>query len=292
MPISYPGGTVAEHTAVRAALGVFDVSHLGKLAITGPGAAGVRQPVLHRRPGQDRPGAGAVHAVLHGRGRRGRRPDRLPGRPGRGAGRAERGQRGAGGPAAAGGRAGRRRDHRPAPRAGRARRAGPAGAGGGRRPVLGTPLELDYMAFTDVGDDPGLPHRLHRRARLRAARPGRRRGPGCGTRCWRRPSRSAAGRPGWPPGTPCAPRWATRCTARTCSVDITPVQAGSGWAVGWTQARVLGTRRADRREGGRPGAAAARAARGRTRACRGRGWPCCATARRSASPRRARSPRR
>ena len=39
MPISYPDGTVAEHTAVRTDVGVFDVSHLGKLAITGPGAA-------------------------------------------------------------------------------------------------------------------------------------------------------------------------------------------------------------------------------------------------------------
>jgi aminomethyltransferase len=39
MPISYPAGTVAEHTAVRETVGVFDVSHLGKLAITGPGAA-------------------------------------------------------------------------------------------------------------------------------------------------------------------------------------------------------------------------------------------------------------
>jgi len=39
MPISYPAGTVAEHTAVREGVGVFDVSHLGKLAITGPGAA-------------------------------------------------------------------------------------------------------------------------------------------------------------------------------------------------------------------------------------------------------------
>lgn len=39
MPISYPGGTVAEHTAVRAAVGVFDVSHLGKLQVSGPGAA-------------------------------------------------------------------------------------------------------------------------------------------------------------------------------------------------------------------------------------------------------------
>lgn len=40
MPISYPGGgIVAEHTAVRETVGVFDVTHLGKLSITGPGAA-------------------------------------------------------------------------------------------------------------------------------------------------------------------------------------------------------------------------------------------------------------
>jgi aminomethyltransferase len=39
MPLSYPAGTVAEHTAVRTAVGVFDVSHLGKLAVSGPGAA-------------------------------------------------------------------------------------------------------------------------------------------------------------------------------------------------------------------------------------------------------------
>src|SRR4051794_6053768 len=41
MPISYAGaGVVAEHTAVRTAVGVFDVSHLGKASVTGPGAAG------------------------------------------------------------------------------------------------------------------------------------------------------------------------------------------------------------------------------------------------------------
>jgi aminomethyltransferase len=39
MPLSYPAGTVAEHTAVREAVGIFDVSHLGKLSVTGPGAA-------------------------------------------------------------------------------------------------------------------------------------------------------------------------------------------------------------------------------------------------------------
>src|SRR3954454_16319726 len=39
MPLEYPSGVVKEHTAVRESVGVFDVSHLGKLMVTGPGAA-------------------------------------------------------------------------------------------------------------------------------------------------------------------------------------------------------------------------------------------------------------
>ena len=40
MPIEYPGGgVVREHTAVRERVGIFDVSHLGKASIKGPGAA-------------------------------------------------------------------------------------------------------------------------------------------------------------------------------------------------------------------------------------------------------------
>ncbi len=38
MPIHHTG-VVAEHTAVREAVGVFDVSHLGKISVTGPAAA-------------------------------------------------------------------------------------------------------------------------------------------------------------------------------------------------------------------------------------------------------------
>ncbi|MDQ5856408.1 MAG: glycine cleavage system aminomethyltransferase GcvT [Actinomycetota bacterium] len=38
MPIHY-AGVVAEHTAVREAVGVFDVTHLGKISVTGPAAA-------------------------------------------------------------------------------------------------------------------------------------------------------------------------------------------------------------------------------------------------------------
>ena len=42
MPLDYSGGdggVVAEHTAVRERVGLFDVSHLGKALVTGPGAA-------------------------------------------------------------------------------------------------------------------------------------------------------------------------------------------------------------------------------------------------------------
>jgi aminomethyltransferase len=40
MPVSYVGGgVVAEHTAVREAVGMFDVTHLGKVVVKGAGAA-------------------------------------------------------------------------------------------------------------------------------------------------------------------------------------------------------------------------------------------------------------
>lgn len=40
MPMEYAnGGVLAEHTAVRESVGVFDVSHMGKVRLTGPGAA-------------------------------------------------------------------------------------------------------------------------------------------------------------------------------------------------------------------------------------------------------------
>jgi aminomethyltransferase len=39
MPLEYPSGVVKEHTAVRESVGLFDVSHLGKAVVRGPGAA-------------------------------------------------------------------------------------------------------------------------------------------------------------------------------------------------------------------------------------------------------------
>jgi aminomethyltransferase len=39
MPLEYPTGVVKEHTAVRESVGIFDVSHLGKAVVRGSGAA-------------------------------------------------------------------------------------------------------------------------------------------------------------------------------------------------------------------------------------------------------------
>lgn len=47
MPLEYEaGGTVAEHTAVRNAVGVFDVSHMGAFDVAGPGARAALNEVL------------------------------------------------------------------------------------------------------------------------------------------------------------------------------------------------------------------------------------------------------
>jgi aminomethyltransferase len=43
MPLSYPAGTLAEHRACRHSAAVFDVSHLGTVRVTGPGAVAVLQ---------------------------------------------------------------------------------------------------------------------------------------------------------------------------------------------------------------------------------------------------------
>jgi aminomethyltransferase len=39
MPLEYGTGVVKEHKAVRGGVGLFDVSHLGKVVVRGPGAA-------------------------------------------------------------------------------------------------------------------------------------------------------------------------------------------------------------------------------------------------------------
>jgi aminomethyltransferase len=55
MPLEY-SGVVAEHTAVRTAVGVFDVSHLGKATVKGPGAAAYLNSCLTNDLGKIAPG--------------------------------------------------------------------------------------------------------------------------------------------------------------------------------------------------------------------------------------------
>ena len=60
MPLEYAGsGVVKEHTAVRTAVGVFDVSHLGKAMVTGPGAAAYVNATLTNDLGRIQPGQAA-----------------------------------------------------------------------------------------------------------------------------------------------------------------------------------------------------------------------------------------
>ncbi len=56
MPLEYPTGVVKEHTGVRSGIGVFDVSHLGKATVAGPGAAAFVNATLSNDLGRIAPG--------------------------------------------------------------------------------------------------------------------------------------------------------------------------------------------------------------------------------------------
>ncbi len=55
MPLQY-SGIVEEHTAVRTSVGIFDVSHLGKIEVRGPGAVGFVNATLSNDLGRIGPG--------------------------------------------------------------------------------------------------------------------------------------------------------------------------------------------------------------------------------------------
>ena len=62
MPVEYPAGVIKEHMAVRSAVGVFDVSHLGKAVVSGPGAASYLNATLSND--LDRIGPGKAQYTL------------------------------------------------------------------------------------------------------------------------------------------------------------------------------------------------------------------------------------
>ena len=63
MPLEY-AGVVAEHTAVRNAVGLVDVSHLGKAVVRGPGAAAYCNSTLSNDLGRIAPGYEGSFVVL------------------------------------------------------------------------------------------------------------------------------------------------------------------------------------------------------------------------------------
>ncbi|MEZ5115470.1 MAG: glycine cleavage system aminomethyltransferase GcvT [Candidatus Nanopelagicales bacterium] len=69
MPIEYAGGgVVAEHTAVRTAVGLFDVSHMGKVRVHGPGARDFLNGLLANDLGRIGPGQAQYTMLCDGSG--------------------------------------------------------------------------------------------------------------------------------------------------------------------------------------------------------------------------------
>jgi aminomethyltransferase len=67
MPIEY-AGTLTEHRAVRQAVGLFDLTHLGKVVVEGPGAEDVLQGVLTNDLYRVAVGGAQYNMVLNDRG--------------------------------------------------------------------------------------------------------------------------------------------------------------------------------------------------------------------------------
>src|SRR5437764_9063823 len=68
MPVTYRGGIAAEHRAVREAVGIFDVSHMGEFEITGPDRNAFVQRVTCNDVGALEPGQAQYSALLTAEG--------------------------------------------------------------------------------------------------------------------------------------------------------------------------------------------------------------------------------
>ena len=67
MPVQYRG-IAAEHRAVRNAAGIFDISHMGEVTVSGPGAAAFLNRVLTNDVRRLAPGLGQYTLMCNGRG--------------------------------------------------------------------------------------------------------------------------------------------------------------------------------------------------------------------------------
>jgi aminomethyltransferase len=64
MPLVYPSGTVAEHKTVRESVGLFDVTHLGKVTVEGPDAERVLDRLLPGKVAKMKPNKAGYNLVL------------------------------------------------------------------------------------------------------------------------------------------------------------------------------------------------------------------------------------
>lgn len=65
MPIQYPTGILREVAAVRTGAGMFDVSHMGRIEFSGPGAAGFLDSVLSANVAKLRQGRSRYHVICN-----------------------------------------------------------------------------------------------------------------------------------------------------------------------------------------------------------------------------------
>jgi aminomethyltransferase len=65
MPVEYPAGLVAEHLAVRSGVGLFDVSHMGEIHFSGPGALCAIQHLTMNDASKLRDGQAHYSALLN-----------------------------------------------------------------------------------------------------------------------------------------------------------------------------------------------------------------------------------
>ena len=56
MPVQYPTGIVEEHLLTRQSAGLFDISHMGRFFVSGPGCLGLLQHVLTNNAAALEPG--------------------------------------------------------------------------------------------------------------------------------------------------------------------------------------------------------------------------------------------
>jgi aminomethyltransferase len=68
MPVQYPAGIISETNSVRQSSGIFDVSHMGRVEFTGPGAVPFLDTVLSANVEALKPGRSKYHVICNEQG--------------------------------------------------------------------------------------------------------------------------------------------------------------------------------------------------------------------------------